>query len=1049
MAFQAHTINLTSGVRQDVSEKSVGSPQMLDTATNVVIAHSNALRGRPTLVSEDAIIQKLNTGGTPDVPASTLSAFASGTLVSAGLETANNQLLALFQSTAFAKSPPTYNGVKTWRELGPFWSVNKSSINALDARNANSMTNPVAVGTTLVSTSITANSSTGLGIVSNGLAILDTQSLSNFDSVSSLHACIATDITTATDVILYPKADGSLRYHSITPSVSTGSGTEVLVAAAGQVDIPVSGVGVAAVGQSCWLVKGNSSVTGEFFFAYKGTTPGQIIVGRLVVGTGVVATLTLTGLGVIAWGVALSHNGGPAGGSGALSLGFYDQTSGIYKSKIINVTSTTSLADAGINVSYAATGTTSYAPHTLGVDVSNSFTVCFGTSTGLSIYLASYTSAANTLRISLFNGFKVWFPLTTSIVYMSRTFITLQGKSGFTALNTAPCNNQWVVLDITNNLFSLVTGGPIIAAAGVVNGSVPTYPINAIIGTTAAGNPTYKFGIVEGITFDVNGPQTSGASVVTLTPKASKSVTAGGVTIFSGNVPYQFDGNQTYPLNYVEGAPILRVTNTVGGTTPVGATYTAQCIWEFTNAGGQIVRSAQSNVGLTGAIAANSVVKLEASIPQTMGRYLTATNARLKYYISTAAGTGPLYLINTSNFPVTNGVVTAGTILITLFAASPTVDTTQEQLYTGGNILDDQAPSSADRGVCYAINRLWAASDHKVFASKLLTSTINPAFNNSGILVINVPTNLGEVRGLGSLGDKVAVICDTGVLVIFGIGYDDLGNGPGWSTEVISSSGFTSYDFAGPRAVTSINGVGAAYVGKDNEIYLLGYAGVSQCITRQAKDTVFSISELTYCDSFNNTGTNTPIEIGPMLIGSGGSNFLGTTNTVKVVDLESGLVITWSNPTGVNSYHTSINGVLYVTTSAGFPYSYSEYATGVDATFGSVTQSIQTARCSVSGIEEGYNAFLAGRLRGISINGSSVLNNSHTLAVNIVDQDSTVLYNNAAVAETIYTTEYRCTTQRCSNFKITISATPAIAEWTSIDFWSWSSGDRKPNNTRA
>lgn len=1051
MAFQAHTINLTSGVRQDISEKSVGSPQMLDIAENVVITHSNSLRGRPALVSEDAVVQQLNTGGTPDVPASTLSTLAiSNSLIPAGIDNSNNQLIAMYQGLAFARTVPNYNGAKTWRELGPFWSMNKSSINALDTRTPDrtvpALTNPVSVGTALVSTAVVGNTSTGLGIVSDNLAIVDTQALTNFDATSSLHACIATN--GSTDIILYPKADGSLRYHLITPGVTTGTGTEVLVAGAGSVDIPVAGVGVAAAGQSCWIVKG-SNIAGEFFFAYKGSVAGQIIVGRILTQTGVTATLTLTGLGIIAWGICLCHNGGVTGSTGRLCLGYYDDTAtAAYKSKIITITSTTVLTDAALNVTYNTTGTAGYSPHTVGNDSFGNIVVCFtkvGPNRNLLFYTASYSSTTNTLRLTLFGGFRSWFPLTCSVSYLNRTIITLQLTVGSTAASNATSGaTQWQVLDITNNLTSTVVGGPSILAAGVPNGSIVTYPLNPVTGTTNSGSLFYKFGIVEGVTFDVNGAQTYGSSVITLIPKASRAINIGNTTLFSGNIMYQFDGNQTYPLNYVEGAPIINVTSTVGGTTPASASYAAQCIWEFTTASGQIIRSAQSNVGLTGVLAAGSKVILTSTIPQTMGRYLTATNARVKFYISTntpSAG-APLYLINTVNFPVTNGIVTAGTVSsLGIFTSSPVVDTTQEQLYTGGNIFDDQAPLGADRGICYSTNRIWAANSRQIFVSKILQPTINPAFNLSGALIINVPTNLGEVRGLGSLGDKVAVICDNGVLIIYGAGVNDLGSGPGWNTEVISSSGFTAYEFAGPRTVVSVNGLGVAYVGKDNEIYLLNYSGLSQCITRATKDTVFSISELAYCDSFSTS--QIPIELGPMILGSGNS-----TNT-KVVDLETGNTLIWKYATGANSWRTSINGVIYIISSAGFPYSYSNYSTGIDDTFGSIVQKIQTARCSVSGIEEGYNAFLAGRLRGISINGSAVFDNTHTLSVNIIDQELNTLYNNNAVSEAFYTTEYRCTTQRCSNFKITITATPAVAEWTSIDFWSWSSGDRKPNNIRA
>lgn len=1051
MGFKPHNIPLTSGIRLDLSNATIGNPQLLEDAGNVICTHKASLIGRPGLVSVDAFTQENNTGSIPDNPSINLSVQTAG-LIAAGLETYNDQILALYQSTAYARTSIAYNGVNFWRNLGSFWSVNKSQTPALDYRSTRTLTTPVAVGKNLSSILTTTNTSSGFSFTNTKyLNILDTQGNGNFDATSALHACIASN--TNADVMIYPKADGSIRYHVTSPSSTMGSGTEVLIAAAGSVNIPGAGIG-----QSCWIIPGQIGAADEFFFAYKSSTAGSIVIGRLTIASGVTATLTLTGLGTINWGVCLCHNGGITGSTGKLALSFNDFGVG-YKSKIITCTSTSVLTDAAINQTYSTTNALAYLPHTIGNNAAGGFLVCYNDNTSscgnLLIWDNLYSANLPHLWATLYNldnsSLKIWMPLIPARVFAARNVIGLQLKDAATSAT------QWQILELPANLVSTNQGGPRVIAVGIPNGGVSTPAINSVVtdSTDTINNGTsinYKFGFVEGITFDSGGVQTSGSTIITLTTKASRSTSAGGITIFSGATLYQYDGNQCYPLNFVEGAPVLSAAISAGGAGVAGS-YSWQAIWEITNSQGQIIRSGQSNIATT-VIIANATVPITVSIPQVTGRYLLGTTLRVKIYVTSVnppAG-APLYLIATVNAPVTGGAPNASKISTTLFTSSGAVDTTQEQLYTGGNVFNDQAPYTADRGVAFAAGRLWTAGANKLFVSKLLRANINPAFTNSGALSVDVPTKLGEVHGLGSLGDKLVAICDNGVLLVFGAGFDDLGNGPGYNTDIIISGGYTNKLGTGPRSATDIQGIGVAYLGKDNEIYVINSSGISECISRVVKanfGTALISTDICYCGPLGSGSSNNE-EHGPWLIIDGNNGF-----NQRVYDIESGQWYLWSNAKiGVGTYCTALNGVVFMQGSDNKIYSYSSWYTGQDLGVG-FTASIRTGKCSIAGNEDGYPVMLWGRLRGITIN--STIYQPYSLLAQVTAGDNfsflmnkTTTITSGQTAHWPYDTvdEFRTTIQRCNIFRIILQATPGSVEWASIDYWAYASEDRTPSRLR-
>jgi hypothetical protein len=1062
MPFEPHTIPLNSGLRQDQDNAAVGNASYLSIASNLIVNHKESLRGRPGMVSQDALVQNTNTFGAV-TQTNLLSQSISG-LLPAGISAVDQQLLALWQGQGFVRSDPTINK-NIWRNTGSVWSTKLFSSPLLTYTPIDPLAllgaavSPVAVGSQLVSTKVTSNTSTGLAITSNNkLDIFDTQALTNYDNISAFNACIV-NVNTGSgflDVIVYPKTDGSLWYHVVGAPSAPGAGTEVNILAAASVAVS------STIGQAVWVTTSGS--VNEVFIAYKSTTAGSIGVTRLLLGSGITATLTLSGLGTIKRGVSLCHNQLVTGSGGRLCLGFDNQTN--YITKILNCASTSVITDAALDATHGATG--SLTGSALGHTVSNNpitsgIIVCYNRLrfNSMFIEIRLYTTTATTVNYTLFasvpgafnSGAVQYTPFTTATSISGKILIGVYRQIfRITGGVTLAENDQWIILDITNAIQS--SGPVIVVAAGQPESCKFAYPIN-IVKLDAL---TLKFGVTDGVSFNVNGIQSWGVTVKTLSFVAAKTVFANGIGLISGYTPYIYDGLSTVPSGFIEQAPVIVDFSTaVGGASSAGS-YTVQATWEIQSGKGQIIRSDASNIVTINSVAVSSQLSISVSVPQLISRYLvTGYNIVCKLYITKVnpAANAPLYLTSTQTVPITNGIVTSGIFTFTGILVSADTDSSQEQLYTGGNVFGDQLPGGADRGIAFCNQRLWTADSRRVYVSKLLRSQTIPAWNRGGGLVLEMPTSIGEIQALGTIIDKLIVIGNYGFAIIFGAGIDDQGNGPGWTIDIIS--GTKSSLLTTPRTCIDIPGVGVGFIGIDNEVYLIAPNGSSQCISRYTKDTINgTITDLCYIDSYSNGSS---IELGPMLITNG--------EPYKLFDVESKSWFTWetlstTSVVGFCNYFTTLNGIIYAQTGSNTPViAFTDWNSGADlfaslGAGGNITQSIGLVNCSISGPQDGQVTTIWGRLRSINIVGLSPFSGYTQTVSATADNSGLTLLNKSSVISFVSTgnwpwtniEEYRATIQRCGSFKVSVTAKPALAEWANIEYWSTATGDRAPSRNR-
>lgn len=1071
MGFEPHTLLFSQGVRNDLTAFDAETPQELTDATNFTYTKKGSLRTRPGLVSNDAVIVETSTiGGPVTYPGTLLSAATSG-MTRAGLEPHFNQLLACWQGVAFVRTADTYpSSSNVWRKVGPFWSTSKSKSAVLgnplyrdDFISVNAP--PTQIGLGLVNVPISSNISTSLGYISDRyIELFDSQSLANFDTYSRSNSCIASN--TGLDIILYPKADGSIRYHVCDPTTITGSGTEVTVAAAGSVDVSAASTTSA---QSCWIVSG--AVANEFYFAYQGSVAGTATVGRILVGTGVTATLNLVGLGNLGnAGVALAHNRAVIGSSSQLVLGYYNFTGNIYQTKVLNVVSTSSITDSGINGNHGSVTTAIYPRHTVSSLSTTSILANFTASNSSLLFSTrTYALAATTLIYTIFQTNlaaptvpqRAWLPLFPAIQLAGRIVIGVYNTVSTSTLRPA----QWEVMDITALVQS--SGSPFVIASSQPNEVFSTAPVNPFVDSI---NGFIKFGTIDGITFDIGGPLTAGPIINKLALVPTRGVAINNVTMLSNSLPYIYDGNQIYPASFIQGSPIIASTGFtgVGGNFAVG-TYSFKAIWEGRAANGQVYRSRESNTITFAAAAATSKIDILVEVPQSISRFVTNGTIVIKLYSTGPSGGGNFCLqpvgagngVFVTNIPVTNGVPNTGSVTLTLGTSIFLgAQTNTEIIYTQGGAMEDDPPDSADRGLTVAAGRVWAASANRVYASKIIDNRFVPTFNLvTGKLYIDIPSSIGSIIGLGNLNDKVAVIGTNGTAFIYGNGFDNVGNGVGWNVEVTSErTGIGNYVnlnyVPGPRSVCSIPNVGVVFQ-IANTPYLMGFGGAVQAIGRPFQDLGdTNIYEISYIDA-GRDGTST-IEHGPKIILNNG-NF-------KIMDVESGRWSLWTLPSNsLTNYTASIGGTIY-RQDASFVGAF----TSLSATDygGPVLVSLTTGNISVSGAIEGASNFSWGRLRSVkllyNILNESGFMNSITFTYQVTPDktpgvtsalcNKTITRTGAQTANWPYSNleDVRMTKQRCSTFvfSLIVDATDQI-EIAGIEFWSWVSPDTSPARSRS
>ncbi len=149
----------------------------------------------------------------------------------------------------------------------------------------------------------------------------------------------------------------------------------------------------------------------------------------------------------------------------------------------------------------------------------------------------------------------------------------------------------------------------------------------------------------------------------------------------------------------------------------------------------------------------------------------------------------------------------------------------------------------------------------------------------------------------------------------------------------------------------------------------------------------------------------------------------------------------------MSEFLTPVNGVLWMQGTDG---AIASYDTGVASTTETFSMRVVLSQFSPGGAPTA-----GGRVRGVSVNGKVL--GTHALRTKVYADDRQRLVSNKTRSITLTTPskspgiapECRLTQQRCMYVKIELIATPAKAEWTSIDVWASGTDERFPSTRRS
>lgn len=369
-------------------------------------------------------------------------------------------------------------------------------------------------------------------------------------------------------------------------------------------------------------------------------------------------------------------------------------------------------------------------------------------------------------------SWRVWF---APVQYHGRLLFGVYHFAGApTSINTFISPATWIIADITTN------DTPFFFAAGEEGGCVAPRSVSAT--ATTPGNKL-AVAYLEGTRIDTFGVTSVRARRLELEAVAPQTAQANGVTVFSGQVSYSYDGRRSFETAWPI-SPNIRLDVIAGGSLPTGS-RTFQACWVYVDAQGNHHRSSPSPKRTVSLTPGNQTVNVRVTLPQVTAR--PASTVFLEVYMTLAnpSTTADLYLAtNEALTPVATYVAAAQTVAL---SAEPMVGlTTQKALYTGGGILRNERPL-ANRGVALVGSRLWAADGYEAYASKLIQPGEGPSWAVSdSSLTLSVPSGLGKIRGIAGLDTMLLLLCENAVCVFSGSGPPDTG-GPS--------------DFSEPRSV--------------------------------------------------------------------------------------------------------------------------------------------------------------------------------------------------------------------------------------------------------
>ena len=1071
--FQTVPVPLTSGIRQDFGDLAKNPSEQLIEGTNIVITRKGQIQGRPGEVSRNGTVQTSPVFSTGTGVTGLFSTVVSG-LTRAGIESVPSVVgaystVSLYQSRAFRKSSPQ----ALWQDIGPFWSTRKAVSEDLDQNPSSySTTNPgrAPCGLSLVGRPQDVTFLTGAvgPYLSNqndtitAKASYDSTLFSSAAGVASLY--IGNNV--GKEFGAYYTNSGSLNtiVEGANPATTTVPGVVT------GLQVPGSALQYTSFFSVCPVQQGFA--VAAYILA---ATPTQVSLARINITTGAVThTTTLATVYTNPQAIGIGYDSSAA--SGSICLAVFD--AGAIKSRMIAV-GTGGFTDTGLSISTSSVPIGGATPLNMTVGTNNAGTAwiamdeqipsLLGGSTGCSVhmYTRTTTNTIATTPRTLFGAMavgtqnRVYSLLFQPILFQGRMVVGVQSVTDQTVITGAYTTHgrpaTWAVLDITDI-------GNSISRYVVAQGSNAT--LTPCSNATAVGD--LYFCVYEGRTFDTFGVDRWACVRMRLSGTGSRSAYLNGRAIFSGCASYTDTGQSMNETGWYDQPPLIQANvPTAGGSLTASASYSVTAMWSYLDGAGKLVRSQPATlISTQTTTGANKQFTVTVTTPQLTNPlssgYLSRSTPKLEVYVTKAnpvAG-DDYYLFSTAL--VSFG---AGTQSVTIGAANDT-NTSNPKLYTGGGVIPDEPPPCADRGVAVAGGRVWVADSKRVYASKLLSPTIAPAWSTIGFLTVEVPQAQGEITALVGMDDKLLVICTGGVLVVAGPGYDDLGNGGGFQVEPVPAPGGP----CGPRSAILFP-QGAAYITHDGGLGVvdrgLNFTRLSRPVRGATDQDEAPINvnnsrglgyDVVYLPGEYLGGPGDGVESHNDLLLYGGQNAA----FIRVLDLETGVWSLWESPgaddtggTGPWSYLTSVASQLWTQSSGSNAVTSLTGDPGADI---AVNYSMKISTGAVTPGTDGQTPNVAwGRLRGVTVSGVPLGNHTLQCVVKSTQDPGYVLLNKSTAVVSATTnakwpdtaTEFRATSQRFSTVNITLIATPALAVWSELDLEMARFSGRAPQRSRS
>lgn len=640
------------------------------------------------------------------------------------------------------------------------------------------------------------------------------------------------------------------------------------------------------------------------------------------------------------------------------------------------------------------------------------------------------------------NSSLTWAICHQPLLVDGRMYITLAAAVGGQTTAT------WVSLDLTNFYSSVAGTGPFNNPTLVAQGPAQTsYPHRQpAAAVTLLNDAGWGFATMDWTSFALTeaglftAPDTVGslARMVwnKLTFSGVKAAHAGVGTYLSGSVPHFVAGGECTEVGFpfIAGVPGLDCADdgSVGGTE---RSFSVQACWRWTDAAGNVHRSGVSSI---------ATQSLGGTFGQDLLAIVTnpwlcekAQDVYIELYMTDANPTEDAAHFLQTSVPCD---FTAAATSIQL-AHADFVAGGAEPIYSDGNVLPNR-PVRADGGVVSVGRRLWAASDHVVYASKYITFGEGIGFNDYGTHQVYVPTAAGRIVALEAIDDKVIVFCERGVYAIQDGGPDKTGVG----ADFMPPLRLSDLAIAGPRSSCSTD-IGVVFCTPLDETdasrggpWVLDRQLTfteRQYMGRAASSFFLGVNDWKPEVAYSSERQQVYIAVNDGTANNGGA---------VVLDLRVGKWAVWEltalTTAGALRGIGVSNGLLWAMNTTPSVYS----GTPADGDEGSYPMVIKTSHLAA----DGTSPLGWGRVRGIQVLHASgdlpdTPDEAYTLDIDVV-QDGTresgsgpLTIDEPALdtAPTLWPSsrqspEWRLPYQKCATIQVQLTAQPATARWTAI-----------------